>query len=298
MKKYTDSNQPAPIPEILPDEIFSLLNNSETQYSIGISDPGIEKSAALTQAINRALVIKGIITNYYDENISDYYINEKSNTDISYFSTRFVDYHCITSTSYIDYSKIDTFLIYYTKYDECVVILKTNPVVNNTFHKPDTLITNATIFLNEDNINSRSNNKIKLEIQTTKNGQPLISYNLIQHGHAFYISSENKEDIIPQKNMHLNYANMNNIANDDSNSCSFNLSYGIWPAFMSSLFKCITNFYGSNVRIKTFGDYFISKTENLIRQTAVIKAQSNISGIYIRNNALHIELESTRYINK
>jgi len=252
----------------------------------------MERKEALTQAYNRALIMNSFFENYFDEYISDYYINERNNSRLDYFADRFAEYHQITSQSYINTACYDTIFIYYTKYNECVIILEFTPLSTDKLKRTDTLISQAVYYHSEDNLNINSDKKIRLKIQSSLNGRNILSYNIIQYNDAVQISVADDKKKNPMGNVPLKYLNLQSGFDDLKNSCSYNLSYGLWSAYLMSVFKCLTNQDINNAKIKSMGDFYTTKTENLIRQIAVIKYSSKIKGLDLENGNLHITLET------
>jgi len=183
-------------PAVLPEWIFQFPSSNQfTLFSIGISDPGMEKEAAFELAKLRAISILALLYKSKLKTLTDQYTNELESNENSVFTNKYTNFYRVSASLFFDKNLLIIEKIHYTSFKEAIV------VVGYEIQKrgSDSVNTNADIFHNERQKQNIFESEEKYEFSSSLNnfkGESNIIYKLHSFNNILEITSKFNKELI------------------------------------------------------------------------------------------------------
>ncbi len=287
-RKYTNVIHPA----VLPEWVFQLPSSNQfTLFSIGISDPGMEKESAFEMAKLRAISLMTLLYKSKFEILTDQYTKESNLEDNSTFTNRYTNFYQISASLLIDTSNLTVEEKHYTSFNEAIVLVSYPIQITGS----DNIITNAHIFQNERQKQNIFESEEKYEYSSKWNsfeGESSITYKIHSFNNILEITSEFNNRLIEFPYYNFKYTSRGFPSRD---TFPFNytnkLNYGLWKSFLE-VFLQELYFMSENPEIyfTQVGDNYVSATHNLSRESAIYFNSVKIDKIAIKNNCIFLKL--------
>ncbi|OFX88126.1 MAG: hypothetical protein A2W99_10740 [Bacteroidetes bacterium GWF2_33_16] len=283
------------IPENLPAWFFDPIMVNPIRI-IGISDPGMKREDAYSQALLRAKAIYALINHSTISNIADDYTSLHESSNQSTYQTKFQDF--TLSKSRIAYSQnniviLDTF---YTKYNEGIVKIEIKNANTENFDTLEVKGEHLQIFT------ERGSRKEKIEFfnlsvndykQMNDSIENAFQYNFRKVNRDFDIASIYGSRMIDFPERSFNYQSDIDFVKDstDNDIQSNTLTLGLWNAYLCGILNNVTQLSKQLAsRVKNSNDFYTLKNEGLIRTVARSKARFEINKFKLLQNQIYIDL--------
>ncbi|MCK9450416.1 MAG: hypothetical protein M0Q90_01890 [Bacteroidales bacterium] len=284
----------------LPDWITNLPQATEKQvYALGISDPAMDRDAAMSLAIHRAKAVCMLQLNTEMSGLFDYYISEKDLNSGNIISSVYNDFNRISSDyrfNTIDFNIInDTF----TNNNEAIVlasmiIRKNNfPIADPSSMNCSIEVSTSTIRKNSKKTNTSRADFIAFEKNHQNENDTLFHYIAKQLDKKAAQQSFFEGKLLPTYSGVLTYQPKNELSVKDTLYLpEFTLEKGVWHAyFLGIVQSLILDFNESDVSHSAMTDEHTKTTQNLNRVLSHKSTSFRIKRLLIKNNKLQIETD-------
>ncbi len=283
--------------DILPEKLpLWIFQGQRAEISLGISDPGLDSAMAIKQATIRAIAMHALLQKTHYKNISDDYSALKETSRKGTYQTKYQDLSKITTT--IPYAKElpKPEKIFFTKYGEALVLLKTLEEQS----LQDTMKVQAEYMqvLIERNTLPERIEFVNFKILSTDSAFYSSNYSYKKFNRSYEINSSinEKEISIPARSFH--YIKADSLAEDSigTNMLCFDLNKGLWNAYIHGSLSTI-NLCAKQMPqfIKNTYDNYSAKDEQLVRSVTSVVFKTDIEGIKIKDNEIHLLIDCQGY---
>jgi len=261
------------------------VSNTDEVYAVGISDPEMDTTNALNQAVYRAQIIANVLRKSTTQLLCDFYLNEvNQSSDIVYeHFTRINSYLAIEG-------KFEIIESFRNRFDETIVLIKYFPIKN----------------LAKEQVNSINLELYRSEVETTAKGKFESTYEMIVKSNFDSIADPmvyqltdlgNRYDVestqgTEQKTVPIYTLGYSGIPSNDSiQYCYF--THGLWKEY----FKSVMSFIIVKAREKPENIQHISDTyqtnslEKLTRGISVNKMRFVVTGLSVSDNKLNVAMQ-------
>lgn len=286
-------------PVKLPQWVFNVPESTPNIiYSIGISDPGMEKEQAIEQAISRAKVIAAAFSQSKITFIIDNYSNEKRVQDSDDFYTRYENLFSIKTSATADQSDFKLINKCFNSFNEAIVLLKLNL---KSVQSSDSLL----LEINSYDAERQKFNKFELVDKFELNSTEKFKTDTLCNTYYSFQSLNNLfeiKSIINGTEYMFPYLNFRYQGNSDSSSAFYDsnistkLNYGLWKAYIETLVQNIfmlSQVY--SVKVSQVGDDYKAQNQSFTREVSEAILSFKINRVQVSNNRLSVELD---YLNK
>jgi hypothetical protein len=288
--KYTDrENHSGVYLNVAPQEVPAWFINPPVSdgndvYAIGVSDPEMDSTEALDQAIYRAQVIANVLRKSTTQLLCDFFVNEvnhSSNVVYEHFSR-------INATIPISgvFELVNTFR---NKFDETIVLMRYFPTDSMKPEQYDRIA--MELYKNEIQSTAYGNFQSVFEIRVQPNTADRIDpmfYQLTELGTRYDVQSvyENQE-----KSMPIYKLSYTGIPNNDSATFSY-FSHGLWKEYFKSvMIQIISKAREKPENIQYLGDAFQKNSyEKLTRGISINQMRFVVTGMSVFNNELKVAM--------
>lgn len=300
MKRLNDpAEKPLPkykvlLPEDTPEEFLLLPSSNENHiYSIGISDPGMDREQAHALALLRAKSLLTYFKGINIQHISDMYTDEHSQTKRDDIANKYVDFYRLNAGFALDTNDIKIIKDTTNKYGETILLIEYTPRTNN-FNQIIKCNSDCLITEFRSNTNFEINQRVEIYCELIDKKENEENYHFISRRvqKQFDVnSSYNKEEIDPPLYT-LRYKNTVDISDSiaDTKIKSL-LTDGLWNGLIDCLIQNL--FVASKLKssvMKSTTDNYNERHQNLNREVATSKASVRLDNIFIHNNRIFVDI--------
>ena len=279
-------------PAVLPSWFIHFpASDKHTIYALGISDPGMEKEAAIELAGLRAKSLLALLFHSELSLISDHFTSENSSESTPEFITKYSNFYQVEASMMFDSNRFTIEEVEVNLFHEAIVLASYS--MGGT--GKDSVKTTAHVFLLERQKQNLFELEEKYEVNSIvkfRGEESTYSYALHSLNNIFEITSEFNQQPLPFAYYNYGYSVEGNSSDEaiDPNFSS-KLKYGLWKSFME-VFLQELYFISQNpeIFIRQVGDNHSSGTKNLSRETSQLLHSVKIDKIQVDNNRICLQL--------
>ncbi len=267
----------------LPDWFFDFSNlYSHQNLSIGISDPGLDSTAALEQAVLRALAIASFSKNCSVQNISDnYYFDHSDSKTIGKFNS----FTSCNSQESLGYKVLETM---FTDNYEMIVLVETTSDKQDLTH----LICNIELFQSETHGALVSKLFLNIEAKNSLDETVSASWMLNENSKSYEIVSLWQASQLTPMKAKFKYERLKEKPADREMNFAFDTKYGLWYAYINALTANMEQMEVFSSRVKFLDDKYDDRFQHLTRIVYSGQLSFIIKNIQISNNHLGVSIIS------
>jgi len=280
---------------ILPSWFLNLpKGNSDTTFSVGISDPYLPIVGRKSQAITRAIGLAALLRDTKINMMRDIYNSDYLSKTNSVYTSMFEELYILNQFDQ-EFLNWDTVSVDTTKYGEVIVLLKVFSQLDpNYFNSINSF---RIEYFNTEYLR-RNKYEVNRDVEMFQNlvGQNLsaneIQYSFTQINKVFDIKSVYKNI---ESSIKANYYKYN--TSSDSLSININndfgevLYYGLWFGYISATLQTIKReLIPNEVLLDNVVEQYVDSYKDFSREKFVINTSFEIKDINVCNNKIYVDI--------
>ena len=270
-----------------------LSFDNQSVQVIGISDPGLDSSLAMNQAIYRALFLGSLMNGSHVKNLVDYFSREKTEGG-SELTGRYADYFEFSGSSPVGVSGARVIKHAYTESGECVVIVDF-PLYSGS-SPALTFQSNGMITEFEKNSRYECNSRIEFS-DNQANNEPGESFRFIFRSINGLVEHESysQDILLPSVIAKYKYS-LSGSVSPPAGKEGTKTDRGLWDALLLSVIKEITvKIRTQSAQVQTTADNYTGNTQALDREIVTGKLTFRLDRVILQDIFLWTTLEQFNF---
>lgn len=266
----------------LPEWIFNLSDSdSSDYYAIGISDPGMNRESALSQAKIRAVSLLYLSRGFRYNKVFESYKSQTRDVKFSAKNSIYTVLSCRFDTSDIIVRKL-----YYSDLDECFVLVSSPAADFAKTGKQFFLEASLVSFMIEGN-QALNYGLMEFKISNSRD-ETIHFYSKYFLDTRIEISSGTSKKDITGNTMKYGYRNQNEtLLQTGEKYTSEYLGYSFWDGYLTSVIRGAAFSFNSDTGTSSISKNGDTKTQSLNRVMVDEYYQIHISNIAVKDNRLN-----------